>query len=175
MSEPAPLLRHEDAPRWLLLLVVLALVLTVTLGFRWIHAQPDIDHLIGKPPVLGYQGPIATVDQILDERTPANLVGREVALPRVQVQQAEGDYSFWIGPSEERRIPVLLFGELTERQASARVDVSAGQQVQVFGIVRDMREFTAFDIDPLLTEEQLEAIRRQPVFISARRVMTETP
>lgn len=172
MNTPPHLPRDEDAPRWLLLLTVLVLMLAVGGGFIWIQSRAAVDHLVGQPPALGRQGPITEVDQILDAHTSANLIGREVTLDTARVQQVIGDYSFWIGTSANRRVPVVLFGELTNRQSPGETDVLAGQRVRIFGIVRSMREFTAFGTDPLLSEQQLQDIQRQPVFISARRVVT---
>jgi hypothetical protein len=171
MSYPAPLAKYEDAPRWALLLTVLALIAAVVGGFRWLNARTGLDHVVGQPATLGEQGPLASIDPILDERTPANLIGRSVALEGAALQEVAGDYTFWVGPSAQRRVPVLLWGELTARQPEKEARLRPGRRVRVFGIVRDMREFTAFGTDPLLSAEQLSEIEQHAVFISARRVL----
>ena len=171
VPDPAPLSKRQDAPRWLLLLIVLVLLLGVGGGFLWIQSRTGMNHLVNQPATLGNQGPITAVDQILNESVPANLIGREVALEDAHVQQLVGEYTFWIGPTATRRIPVVLFGELTGRQPPSAANLVEGQRVRAFGIVRSMRELTAFGTDPLLGPQELARIRQWPVFISARRVV----
>ncbi len=170
MTDPVPLSKHDDAPRWLLLLIVLVLLLLVGAGFLWIDSRADMDHLVGRPAALGHQGPVTDIGQILNEGVPANLIGREVALD-VRVHEVIGGYTFWVGSPAAGRVPVVLFGELTERQPPSEADLMKGQPVRLFGIIRRMRQFTAFGIDPMITEKQLREVRRRPVFISAWRVM----
>ena len=171
VTDPAPLPTRQDAPRWLLLLIVVALLLAVGAGFVWIQSRPTMNHLVNQPATLGNQGPITGVDQILNEGVPANLVGREVVLEDVRVQQVVGEYTFWIGPSATRRIPVVLFGELTRRQPPSAANLTEGQQVRAFGVVRSMRDLAAFGTDPMVGPQELKRIHRRPVFVSVSRIM----
>lgn len=168
--EPPLLLRAQDAPRWLLLLLVLLLVAPVAGLFAWLQATGRVESVIGQAATLGHEPVVTQLSQVLDEHFSRALHGRVVALEVEAVQQVVGDYTFWIGPNEDRRVPVVLLGEAKQRQPERVTSVDAGDRVRVYGMIRTIDELSAFDEDHLLQSPHRTALQQHEMFISALRV-----
>jgi hypothetical protein len=95
-----------------------------------------------------------------------------VALVDVPVQQVVGDYTFWIGPAPDRRVPVVLHGERMGRQPERRVEIRDGQRVDVFGMIRLVRDVANMDEAWALQPAEREELREALIYISADRART---
>ncbi|HSP78982.1 MAG TPA: hypothetical protein VLQ93_10660, partial [Myxococcaceae bacterium] len=118
---------------------------------------------------------VVDLELLLTTPDKEKLVGRQVELEDAPVQSVVGDFTFWVGPDAERRVPVVLLGELMGRQPETRVEVRAQQRVRVFGVVRGLRDVESFDADRLLSPREREALQQSDIFISASRVVTLEP
>jgi hypothetical protein len=115
---------------------------------------------------------VTELKQLLEAPSEEALVGRQVVLEEVPVHEVVGDYTFWVGTDAQARVPVVLLGELTQRQPDPQVQVRQGQRLRIFGFVRRMRDAGALeDADVWLSPRELEALRQERFFISALRVV----
>lgn len=197
--------REQHPPRWVLVLIALAFIAAVAGLFRWLESkdtqqrvagvpakfdkgpqqqaqrpegqqpetqQPETQPPEGQPPET--QRPVAELKLLLE--TPVEeLVGRQVVLEDVPVQQVVGDFTFWVGLDAQSRVPVVLRGELMQRQPESRVQVREGGRVRVFGVVRELRDVEAIDSPGYLSAREREDLRRAGLFISAQRVVPLGP
>lgn len=183
--------REQQPPRWALVLLALALIAGVSVLFRWLEGQDTGNRVAGVPakfdrePSGGRarqpetrqpetQRPVADLKLLLE--TPVEeLVGRQVVLEDVPVHQVVGDTTFWIGPDARSRVPVVLLGELMQRQPELRVQVREGHRVRVFGVVRELRDVEVIDSPGFLSAQEREELRQAGLFISAQRVVPLGP
>jgi hypothetical protein len=122
--------------RFVLLLVVAGLVAVAGAMLAWARSKDPSGRIIGTPASLSSGGgPITSVATLLDEPAKGNLVGRGVQLSHAAVQQVVGDHVFLIGPTADRTVPVVLLGELAERQPEGMVQIREGQRVWILGEV----------------------------------------
>ncbi|WP_375269078.1 hypothetical protein [Phenylobacterium sp.] len=84
------------------------------------------------------RAPITDLAVLMDAQDPAALVGREVRLQGVSVQEMVGDASFWVGEDQDRRVFVILDEQIPSPppEVEGRVNVNQGQTVDVQGSVR---------------------------------------
>lgn len=162
--------REQDAPRPLIVLMILLMLGGVAGALAWIQGADVAEDVVGRPAPLAREGPVFTVNEILEEPAKGNLLGRDVAIWRTPVQEVSGDLLFWVGPDSARVVPVVLLGEQTERQIERQTVVEAGDTVALFGYMRAVRGASLLD-EPL--EERLdewERLARARIYISALRV-----
>jgi hypothetical protein len=169
--------RTDQPPRWALVLFALVLFAGVAVLFRWLAQKDTEGKIVGKPAQFmrprKKELPLEVdLVQILTTPDKARLVGRQVALENAPVQSVVGDFTFWVGPDARRRVPVVLLGELMERQPETRVEVRQGQRVHVFGVVRRLRDVALLEEERFLSPQEREALRQSDIFISASRVVT---
>ncbi len=184
--------RAQHPPRWALTLFALILMVGAVVLLHWLNVRDAGDRVAGTPaqfskppeqeaaaPPQPRQEPIVMVAPtlvtelhlILEAPEQARLVGSEVVLESVPVQEVVGDYTFWIGQDADARVPVVLFGELTGRQPEQQVQVRQGERVRLFGVVRKLRDVDAIERAGFLSPGEREALRRSEIFISAWRVV----
>lgn len=174
MNPQESLSREEDAPRWLLVSLVVLLLIGSGAALYWLAASGRADQVFGKPPTLGHERVIMRLEQMLDEPAKGNLIGRDVQIHSMAVQDSVGEYTFWIGPDEANRIPVVLVGEMGGSPARKATSVRDGSVVTIFGTVRATNSGPVFEEDPRLTEEQRAALRSAKVYIAAQNVLVES-
>ena len=185
--------RKTGVPWWLLLLLaVLAFGLIWWLVARSGNNDADTDLLAEAPPAAtapglagGDAGATATgepaagdavtdVNTILNAGDARTLVGRDVRLEDVAVQEMVGDAAFWIGASGGERVLVILDQQIPSPPPSVegRVNVNAGQTVDVRGRMR-----AATDLPPAagLEPREREAARGQQVYIWADSAEVVSP
>lgn len=83
-------------------------------------------------------GPITDLATILGTADMGTLVGRQVRLSNVTVQDVVGDRGFWVGPDANQRAFVVLNEVPTPGKpgVEGRYDVTAGQVINVNGLIR---------------------------------------
>lgn len=119
------------------------------------------------------EGPVTDLTLLLESEASPSLVGREVRLQGVKVQSMVGDATFWVGPDSERRIFVVLDEEIPAPppDVEGRVNVNAGQTVDVQGVVRDAADLPSGDV---LDAEGQRALSGQTIYVWARATQVAT-
>lgn len=172
--QPESLPRREDSPRWLLLSLVILLLIGSGAALSWLATSERADRVFGNPSMLGDERVITRLEQIFEEPARRNLVGRDVQIQSVAVQDSVGDYTFWIGQGEASPIPVILIDRLGGARAREKMPhVRDGSVVTIFGTVRATRPEGVFKNDPGLADEQLAALRSAEVYIAAETALVE--
>lgn len=95
-------------------------------------------------------GPITDLTMITGATGLTSMVGRQVQLGNVRVQEVVGDRTFWVGSSADQRALVVLNEVATPGQpgVEGRYDVTAGQVVNVNGTIRNIND-PAFASNPI--------------------------
>ncbi|HUG45278.1 MAG TPA: hypothetical protein VMK31_02045 [Sphingomicrobium sp.] len=85
-------------------------------------------------------GPVTDISMLIPAIAP-EMVGREVRLDGVQVQEVVGDIGFWIGPNSDQRVFAVLSQEPTPATPTeGMVDVNAGAMADIAGTIRTRGE-----------------------------------
>jgi len=165
--EPHPL--PHPLPRWVLLaiaLVLLAAVVAMVIGARSHSAAQGV---VGEPGMFRHLQAIVSLDQIVSERAKDNLRARQVILTDVVVEDVLGDLAFLVGQNG-KTVPVVLFGELTGRQHPEAVTLRAGQNIHIYGILRNVTGPKHLQNLTLVDPAAAEKLEGHEVYISAMRV-----
>lgn len=118
-------------------------------------------------------GPITDLAAILEERDKPSLAGRRVDLlgeTAAEVRSVVGDTTFWVGPSEDRRVFVALSEEQDAAGAEGSVDVDEGQTVRITGEVRQLPSVEEAGQQWGLSEANAAGLENQQIYISAEQV-----
>ncbi|OHB38138.1 MAG: hypothetical protein A2882_05810 [Phenylobacterium sp. RIFCSPHIGHO2_01_FULL_70_10] len=108
----------------------------------------------------------------MDAQDPAALVGREVRLQGVSVQEMVGDASFWVGEDQDRRVFVILDEQIPSPppEVEGRVNVNQGQTVDVQGSVRAGDDLPGGVLD----DEGRNALGDRPIYVWAQAAQVAT-
>lgn len=169
-ADPRTIPREQDAPRWLIVLMIALMLGAVAGSFAWIQQRGAAAAVIGRPAPLARHGPVVSLAEIVDEEAEANLLGRDVAIRGARVQDVTGDWLFWVAAGEGRAVPVVLLGEQTARQRDARIEVRPGDTLALFGTVRAVRSLSTLDRPATMTPAERARLAAARVYISALRV-----
>ncbi|MGH7480867.1 MAG: hypothetical protein ACRELV_01830 [Longimicrobiales bacterium] len=167
--------REQDAPRTLIVVMILLMLLGVGAAFFWIQRVGVAEEVVGRPAPLARYGPIFRFEEILAEPAKGNLLGRDVALWSAPVQRVTGNWLFWIGAAPARSVPVVLLGEQAARQHERQTVVRTGDTLAVFGTVRAVRGVSFRDEPWDLPQQEWERLARAQVYISALLVEHVAP
>lgn len=163
---------------WLLLaaliaLAVIALLLPLLSGNRdrGAVASPTAD---GSPTgsaratAAGSAGRITDVAAIIGASDTESLIGRRVELDRVQVQAVASEAAFWVGPSADDQVFVVLEEDESEGPAEGELDVDPGQTVSLVGVMRKLPSEAKQRWG--LSDNEVAQLQGEKVFVRARRV-----
>lgn len=121
-------------------------------------------------------GPITDLTTIFEEQDKATLAGRQVDLQgqtAAQVQSVVGDTTFWVGPSSDQQVFVVLSEEQDAAGAAGvegRVDVNEGQTVRLTGQVQQLPSIEEARQQWGLSEANAAQLENQEIYISAEQV-----
>lgn len=120
--------------------------------------EPDVDMVLDDIAV------------VLDPASAADYEELTVQFTDVQVQDVVGDSIFWIGPSSEQRLFVLLIEQRTpDTRIEGRYNINAGQTISITGTLRSIPS-----VDTLtqwgLDEAGRMELQRQHLYLEAQRV-----
>lgn len=143
-----PVQRRGSVPWWVWLLLA---VLAAALLF-WMFADDGEEvAAVDSPAIVADGGPVTSIDTLLGAQSAA-LVGRQVRLEDVMVQEVVGDRGFYIGPTADQSVFVVLNQVPTPgTPTEGRYDVTPGQMIDVRGV---MREVT----DPAFADRPIEGL-----------------
>jgi len=162
-----PLPRLQDAPRPLILSIILLLLLIAGGTFAIVQQLPFAAHVIGRPAQLGGHGPITQLNDIVQEREQRNLLARNVILWDVAVSRVSGRFTFWVGQPPDSEVAVVIMGERTGRQPHAATDVREGDRIAIFGFLSEIRDARILDDDAFMTDEEWRRLGNETIYISA--------
>lgn len=140
---------------------------------------PDIEYEEQEPAVIANAvyltprlgvalDPITDITIVIESVTPEEMAGRTVELDEVMVQDVLGDRAFWVGPSSEDRLFVVLEEEPTPADpVEGRYDINPGQVISLVGTLRLMPETAQLDEQWDLDEAAMEALQAQTVYLHA--------
>ena len=118
--------------------------------------------------------PVTDMNTILTAGDARSLVGRDVRLEDVPVQQMVGDAAFWIGATAGQRVLVILNEQIPSPPPSVegRVNVNAGQTVDIRGRMRAADDLPG---SAGLEQRERDAARGQQVYVWAESAEVVSP
>lgn len=120
--------RKRPVPIWAWLLAGIALFLLIWL--LWGALRPG--YVTRNRMVL--TDPVTDVLVLVDTPDRRSLLGRQVQLSDVSVRRVTGDKTFWIGPSDDKQLLVVLNEEPTPGSSvEGRYNIEPGQTVDITG------------------------------------------
>lgn len=165
---------------WWVWLIVAALIAILLIALLWplltgnnragTAATPSPSP-VGSPAAPGT--PVADLLIIVDAPEPTDLVGRRVELTGVEVQSVVGDTTFWVGPSADQQVLVVLEEDESAGPVEGQVDVEAGQTVSITGIVRELPSVDDAKQRWQLSDDAAAELEGEEVFVRAQRVEVE--
>lgn len=161
-------------PAWQLAIIGLFLLGGAVALMYWSQTLSSSREVMGKPGMFPHQGPITSVSEITDESVKANLLTQDVVLADVEIDQVIGERVFLISEAGQRdgqSVPVVLFGELTNRQQDRAVTLEAGQRIRVYGVIRMLRSIEEITDEEALAADEAQKLRDHAIYISAMRVV----
>ena len=157
-------------PAWQLAIIGLLLLGGAVALMQWAQTLSSTREVIGTPGMFPYQGPITSVREIADESVKANLLAEDVILADVEIDQVIGERVFLIA-EDGQSVPVVLFGELTDRQHDRAVTLEAGQRIRIYGVIRVLRSIEEIMDVEALAADDAQTLRNHAIYISAFRVV----
>ena len=114
--------------------------------------------------------PITDMLIIVDTPDKASLVGRRVQFTNVTVQSVVGDKTFWIGPSKDKQLFVVLEEDPSAGATEGQVDVNAGQTGTITGEIRKLPSMEEARSQWGLSEANTAELENQQVYLQAQQV-----
>lgn len=119
---------------------------------------------------LAAEEPITDVLIIVEEPDRQSLVSRQVRLTGVEVQSVVGDQTFWVGPSNDQQLFVVLEEEQAPAGAEGKVDINAGQTLRITGVIKQLPSMErARDLWDLSAANSAQ-LENQEIYLLAERV-----
>ncbi len=132
-----------------------------------IHKGSDIT--TAKPEQASVPGvPLSDVVAFATAADPLTFVGRNAKLTNVPVQKVLSDRAFFVGPTAQQQILVLLDkGMDAGASGASKVTIAAGQPVSLVGIVEKMPTQEAISQQYQISGDNYTAIQDQKAYLHA--------
>ena len=132
-----------------------------------IHSGTDI--ATAKPAQASVPGVLlSNVETFASTPDPTTLIGERAKLINVPVQQVLSDRAFFVGPSAQQRMLVLLDKGMDAGAAAGnKVTIAAGQSVSLTGIVAKMPTQEAIGQEYKISGANYTAIQDQKAYLHA--------
>jgi hypothetical protein len=157
-------------PAWQLAIIGLLLLGGAVALMQWAQTLSSTRVVMGRPGMFPHHGAITSVREIADENVKANLLAEDVVLADVEIDQVIGERVFLIS-EDGQTVPVVLFGELTDRQHDLAVTLEAGQRIRIYGVIRMLRGIEEIADEEALATDDAQKLRDHAIYISAIRVV----
>lgn len=95
------------------------------------------------------------------------LIGRNVDLAGVPIQKLSNEQVFWVGPTADRAVPVLIDEQL---RGALKEKLEKGEQVTVQGELRQVPAVDVLEKQWDLSRDEAETIARSQVYLHARNI-----
>ena len=132
-----------------------------------IHKGADI--ATAKPAQASVPGvPLSDVVTFATAADPLSLVGRKAKLTNVPVQKVLSDRAFFVGPTAQQQMLVLLDkGMDAGASGASKVTIAAGQPVSLVGVVEKMPTQEAISQQYQISGDNYTAIQDQKAYLHA--------
>ena len=132
-----------------------------------IHKGTDIT--TAKPQQASVPGvPLSDVVAFATAADPLSLVGRKAKLTAVPVQKVLSDRAFFVGPSAQQQMLVLLDkGMDAGASGTSKVTITTGQPVSLVGVVEKMPTQEAISQQYQISGDNYTAIQDQKAYLHA--------
>lgn len=114
--------------------------------------------------------PLTDLLIIIDAPDRASMVGKQVQLANVTVQSVVGDKTFWVGPTTDKQLFVVLEEDPSAGAVEGQVDVNAGQTVTITGEVRKLPSMEEARSQWGLSETNSAQLEQQQIYVHAQQV-----
>jgi len=146
------------------------------LVMRDLDVTPRKDVAVAAVPVpVPVAVPVPVVDEveIIDAPDKRALVGRGAMLVGVKVQEMVGDSAFWVGPSEDRRLFVVVTRDTKLGSGDGPPPkIRAGQTIAVAGVIKPLpEEMASVRAGWQLSPDVETLLMKAPIYLVANRVM----
>ncbi|MBW3637867.1 MAG: hypothetical protein KY445_15600 [Armatimonadetes bacterium] len=144
--------------------------------YVFIAKSVDLTPRIGeRPPVVPVAGaataPVKDLVVVVTRPVRPDLINRRVELSGVKVQSVVGDKTFWVGPSANQRLFVVLEEEKTPNTpVEGKVDVNAGQTVTMSGTIKKMPAMAEIRNRWTLTDAETAPLKNEPIYLHVDKV-----
>lgn len=165
---------RSQLPRSVLFFLGLALVFLGGGLFYWVNENSSLERVSGRMASFSRPGVITSLDQISLETVSGNLVGTSVLMREANVTEVYGDYVFIVS-NGSTRVPVVLLGELTNRQNESQVIVREDQSVRITGTLYHLKDVSAVINEDYIDQGEFEELSKFQVFILAQRILINSP
>lgn len=132
-----------------------------------VHSGTDIT--TAKPPQASVPGvPLSNVVMFAAATDPISLVGRKAKLTDVPVQKVLSDRAFFVGPTAQQQILVLLDkGMDAGASGGSKVTIAAGKPVSLIGVMEKMPTQEAISQQYQISGSDYTAIQTQKAYLHA--------
>jgi hypothetical protein len=121
------------------------------------------------PSGAGMGEPITDLLLIVDASDQPALVGKQVQSEGVKVQSVVGDKTFWVGPSTDQQLFVVLEEDPSAGPTEGQLDINPGQTVTLTGEVRQLPPMDEARAQWSLSDANSAQLANQQVYLYAKR------
>lgn len=107
---------------------------------------------------------------VVNDQNQQQYVGQTASFANVQVQSVVGDRGFWVGPSAEQQLFVVI-DEANAGQSENRVQVQQGQNLTLSGVIEQLPPIDQAPAEWGLDASNSAALANQQVYLHARQVV----
>jgi len=162
--------RKPAFPLWGWLVAALAILLLFILFWAFWSPGNRFNTTAGNTPPAAVNDPITDVYMVVAAPDRRALMGRQAKFANVTVQDVVGDKTFWIGPSAEQQIFVVLDEVPTPGKpgVEGRYHIRKGQTISITGTLIEMP--AAETAKTLWGEPGANAAAKETVYIRANQI-----
>ena len=164
-----PVERKRGVPAWAWLLIVLILVALLWWLFTLVNdnrraAAADQQPVVSAPPLTDLSSIAGASDKL-------SLAGRKAQFTNVTVQSVVGDKTFWIGPSKDKQLFVVLNEQPSpNKTVEGQVNVNPGQTVTVTGVIKKLPSMAEARKQWQLSDANSTTLANQQIYLAADHV-----
>ncbi|MRG96556.1 hypothetical protein [Polyangium spumosum] len=133
-------------------------------------APPGEPQQQGQQPGVAAE-PIRDVTIVLVAPDRATFNNRMIDLVGAQVQKVSNDKVFWIGPSEDRTVPVVLDEQAASSLKDRQLKIQKGDRVALVGQFRQSPSVQQLQQQWALSSQEAEELTRSQVYIHVTRIL----
>ncbi len=163
--------RELDWPPIILLIIAALIMLTAYGLYHVMDSRAEMAPYVNSISNINQPALIRSSDALVNLLDSPQIDGSTVLLNPVRVDSLVGDYMFMIDLGQNKKLPVVLLGEITDRQPENKVEVKAGGMVRIFGFILPLDDIRLLTRPGFFSEADQRMLRTQSHYISAVRVV----
>jgi len=161
---------NKDWPRSVLIILGSTLIFAAFGLYHWVGHQPSVKQLFNKVTNMSQAGLITSAKTLYERDKDLNIDGATVLLQSVRVNEVLGNFVFTVDLGEQESMPVVLLGEITERQAEDKVQIEVNQNARIYGILLPLKGISTIAQEAFMNESEKVKLKSYDHYISALRV-----